>query len=204
MRNKRSPLLWIIPALLAAVVAVLLPQLRTKGSRPALGEPLPDFTVTDSQGRRFTLSEEYARGPVILVFYRGYFCGICQNQLQELEQMRPQFEELGAQLVAISTDGPAYAERARVNLGLGFRVIPDNDLKLLKMFDHKERSGEGANIHNPAVYIVDTDGIVRYAYFGSDAADRPSAESVYEALAAIVRGDYERASALSSPVNPGA
>lgn len=195
MNTKVKPFIWLIPIALIVLLVLWVPSLMSSGARPQLGEAMQDFWLTDSLGERFQLSEAYARGPVILIFYRGYFCGICQNQLQELETWRPQFEALGAQMVAISTDSRDYAERARVNLGLGYRVLSDDKLKLLKMLDHKESYGDGSNIHNPAIYIVDQEGIIRYAYFGTDAADRPEPENVYAALTAIVEATASAGSA---------
>lgn len=40
------------------------------------GAPLtqaPDFTLPDQEGRPFTLSAELAKGPVLLIFYRGHW-----------------------------------------------------------------------------------------------------------------------------------
>lgn len=189
--KRRNQLQLIVPVVVAVVVVVLfvlIPNFRSSGARPVVGEPMRDFTVVDSQGVRFQLSEEAAEGPVVLIFYRGFWCGICQNQLQDLEQHRPQIEELGAQLVAISTDSTTFAERARVDLGLGYRVVPDDKLKLLRMFDHSEIYSD-SDVFNPAIYIIDEAGVVRWAYFGEHAADRPSSEMVYNALVEIVNAN---------------
>lgn len=176
----------VVLVLIAAVAVTLITSLHSKGARPVVGEPIQDFTAVDSQGVTFTLSEEYAKGPVVLIFYRGFWCGICQNQLQDLEQIRPDLEALGAQMVAISTDGQALAERARVDLGLGYRVIPDDRLKLLRLFDHAETYSND-DIFHPAVYVIDQEGIVRWGYFGDDAADRPPTDEVYRAVLELVR-----------------
>lgn len=185
--KRRTSVVLIAAAAVAVVLlVVLMANMRSTGARPVVGEKIQDFTVTDSQGVTFTMSEEYAKGPVVLIFYRGYWCGICQNQLKELEQIRPDIEALGAQMVAISTDARGLAQRIRDDLGLGFRVIPDDRLKLLRMFDHSEiYSNE--DIFNPAIYVIDQEGIVRWGYFGEHAADRPSPEQVYEAVQEVVR-----------------
>lgn len=39
----------------------------------AVGEVAPDFTLSDEQGRKVTLSEARGKAPVVLVFYRGYW-----------------------------------------------------------------------------------------------------------------------------------
>ena len=38
-----------------------------------IGEPAPDFTLTDAGGRPVTLGDYRGRKPVVLVFYRGYW-----------------------------------------------------------------------------------------------------------------------------------
>jgi cytochrome oxidase Cu insertion factor (SCO1/SenC/PrrC family) len=50
------------------------PPAKTARAAPAgVGDAAPDFTLEDQRGRKVTLSEARARGPVVLVFYRGYW-----------------------------------------------------------------------------------------------------------------------------------
>lgn len=37
-----------------------------------MGQPAPDFALTDQHGTVFRLSEAVAAGPVVLVFLRGF------------------------------------------------------------------------------------------------------------------------------------
>jgi cytochrome oxidase Cu insertion factor (SCO1/SenC/PrrC family) len=39
----------------------------------AVGEPAPDFSLEDQDGRRHSLSAQRGKQPVVLVFYRGYW-----------------------------------------------------------------------------------------------------------------------------------
>lgn len=102
----------------------------------------------------------------------------------ELERARGEFERLGARIVAISTDNPQMAARTKAELRLGFTLIPDHRHELLELYDHRERYSQLA-VHNPAVYIVDRNGIVRWRYFGQDAGDRPDAATIWRALRAV-------------------
>jgi FtsH-binding integral membrane protein len=43
------------------------------GSPPVVGETAPDFTLADQTDKEVTLSEALSTGPVLLMFYRGYW-----------------------------------------------------------------------------------------------------------------------------------
>ena len=86
--------------------------------------------------------------------------------------------------MAISVDNVENTRRTRDELEVGFTLIPDAGGKLLSLYNHRERY-TGAAVHNPATYIVDREGTVRYAHFGKDAGDRPSAAQVYAELLEI-------------------
>lgn len=55
---------------------MLLPILVTgffTGAVPQVGDTAPDFTVTDTDGKTYTLSEMVKQGPVILAFFPKAF-----------------------------------------------------------------------------------------------------------------------------------
>src|SRR4051812_28482200 len=72
------------------------------------GDKAPNFELPDAHGRNFILAERLAQGPAVVVFYRGRWCPYCIAQLVELEKARPEFEKLGATLVAISPQKPQH------------------------------------------------------------------------------------------------
>lgn len=37
-----------------------------------VGQPAPDFTLTDQHGDQFRLADASAEGPVVIVFLRGF------------------------------------------------------------------------------------------------------------------------------------
>jgi hypothetical protein len=40
---------------------------------PALAQQAPDFAIPDHEGREFSLTQALDAGPVLLIFYRGYW-----------------------------------------------------------------------------------------------------------------------------------
>ena len=72
-RRRVRVLLGIDVAIVAlfAVTYFTFPRL-PEAQQPML-ERAPDFELTASDGSRVHLADELARGPVLLVFYRGYW-----------------------------------------------------------------------------------------------------------------------------------
>ena len=64
-----------------------------------------EFDISNSQAKSFTL----------LVFYRGLHCPLCQKYLQQLQDLLPEFEALGVNVLALSMDSEKRARLARQN-----------------------------------------------------------------------------------------
>lgn len=77
-----KPLLFVLTLLLvfnqAAVAAQTRPQDENKQSatdldRVKVGQPAPDFTLEDSDGKNVSLADYRGKKNVVLVFYRGHW-----------------------------------------------------------------------------------------------------------------------------------
>jgi peroxiredoxin len=69
--------------------------------RVGVGDVAPDFSLEGTGDRAYSLSE-YRGQPVVLVFYPGDNTPVCTMQLNTYSSDIAQFEELGAQVLAIS------------------------------------------------------------------------------------------------------
>src|SRR5262245_4587846 len=63
-------------------------------NHPLVGKSAPDFTLNASDGNPVTLKSLVAKGPVVLVFYYGYYCDHCVAQLFGINQDLAYFKEL--------------------------------------------------------------------------------------------------------------
>ncbi len=133
--------------------------------------------VTDGGGR-FTLAG--LRGaPVVLIFYRGAFCGICVERLAAAQRYRADYEAAGAKLVAVTPEPADSLPGTRKRLDIDFPLVsvPPATLQRWGVW----REGEPAP--RPAEFVVDGRGAVRFGHVGRTAADRVSDET----LLAVVR-----------------
>ena len=78
----------------------------------AAGEPAPDFTLRDQDGEKVSLSDFRGR-KVLLVFYPCDFSPVCSDQLSIYQEVKPEIEAKGVELVGISVDSPSPTRPSR-------------------------------------------------------------------------------------------
>jgi peroxiredoxin Q/BCP len=126
----------------------------------SVGERAPDFTLPGTGGREYSLAE-YRGKPVVLVFYPGDDTPVCTKQLNAYNDGLDQFANLGAQVLAISAQDVDSHERfSAKHGGFDFPLLADTDKAVAA------RYGTLGPIGFPrrSVFIVDGEGIVRYAH----------------------------------------
>ena len=127
-----------------------------------VGEQAPDFTLKDQNNEDFTLSDHRGSKAVLIVFYPLAFTGICTGELCAVRDDIQAFENDDVVTVSISVDSAythkIFAERE----GYEFPLLAD-------FWPHGEvaqRYGvfnDVAGIANRGTFLVDKDGIVRFA-----------------------------------------
>jgi peroxiredoxin len=143
------------------------------------GSPAPDFSLLDQDGQKVSLSD-YRGRTLVLVFYPADFSPVCTDQLSVYQEVLPQIEEAGAQLVGISVDG-AFCHRAfRQHQGLTMPLLADFHPK----GDVAKAYGVWSVEHGVAgraLVMVDPEGVVQWSYL-SPPLEIPGANLIFDAL----------------------
>jgi peroxiredoxin len=141
----------------------------------------PDFVGVTGAGEKVTLSGLLDRHEaVVLVFYRGFFCGICRGQLVELQQAYPAFRERNVEIVGVSTDGLDGAANMAGYVSASYPILPDPERRVVTSYGVFDLLGDG--VAAPAVFIVGKDRSLLWGQVGMTIAERPSAEDVLRQL----------------------
>jgi peroxiredoxin len=179
------------------------PSDTTRGLR--VGDHVPDALLATIDGREMQLGDIVGRAPLILTFYRGGWCPYCQGQLTEWQGRIDEVRALGSELIAITPEAPSKAQATMNEHDLGFPILSDIKGQAAAGFDlgfeldqatQKRYKGFGINLPAinaredwnlviPATYVVDADGIIRYAYINEDYTKRADPDEVLDALAAL-------------------
>ncbi len=124
-----------------------------------VGDPAPDFTLPGTGGRSYSLSD-YRGQPVVLVFYPGDDTPVCTRQLNSYNDDLAEFEQVGAQVLAISAQDVTSHERFAGKHGLAFPLLADTDKKVAAAYGTLGPLG----FPRRSVFVVDADGVIRYAH----------------------------------------
>ncbi len=125
-----------------------------------IGDRAPDFDLPGTGGRRYTLAE-YRGQPVVLVFYPGDNTPVCTKQLNEYTRDIDQFEQVSAQVLAISAqDIDSHDRFSEKQGGFKFPLLADADKKVAEAYGTLGPLG----FPRRSVFVIDGGGTIRYAH----------------------------------------
>lgn len=156
----------------------------------------PQFQLKDTNGNQVSLTSLKGKW-IVIDFYRGNWCPMCNTQIATLAKDYPKFQKLNAEIIAISTDTPEGAQKTKEKSQAPFPILIDEDNEIIQLYkvDTKKRElkdmpalmhGKKAGTYAmPAVFIIDTEGIIRYSYIGKSFTDRPTNEGLLKKLSEL-------------------
>jgi peroxiredoxin len=148
-----------------------------------LGGPAPDFTLRDQFGQDVTLSSYRGEKAVAILFYPYAFSGVCTGEMAGIRDRLADFLTFDTEVLAISCD-PMFALRAFADQdGLNFPLLSDfwphgEVARAYDVFD--ERSGAPRR----SSYVVDKEGLVRWAVHNANFEGRDLEEHLRQLRAA--------------------
>ena len=99
---------------------------RTKvASMPEVGDEAPNFNLPSAQGGQLRLSMRTARGPVVVVFYRGTWSDEDVNYFKDLAGKEDEINLAAASVVGIGVGGPDEARDFVKQSGIKSYVLYD-------------------------------------------------------------------------------
>jgi peroxiredoxin len=184
----------------------LVARIRANGADvlvPAVGDRLPEFLMTDSDGQLVDLASLLKNGPVVISFNRGPWCDYCGLELHALARAYPDIVAAGGDVVSIVPETAKYAEILKQTRGLPFRVLTDLDLayalslglvfwvgdKIKETYrqfgiDLEQLQGNGGwLLPIPATLVVGQDGRVKARFVDPDFRHRLGIEPILRAVA---------------------
>jgi len=163
----------------------------------SIGDTAPDFILPNALGVNVSLSEALKAGIVIVKFYRGEWCPICNLDLREIQKHLPEIKSFGATLLAISPQKPDDALTISEKNELGYDVLSDEKQLVIQAYNlqfdpgedyHQRRdltllNGDGSKtLPVPATFIIDTNQKIIAGHVEADYTQRMTPKEILKVL----------------------
>lgn len=197
----------LTPPEVVTMIDAMVADLRVRDAVPGVpvGERAPSFVLPDARGGTVALDDLLADGPVVITFYRGSWCPVCNLELAALLAVHDDIRALGASLVAVNPQTPDASLELADRLALDFAVLTDTDQEvagayrirfeltgpLRDLYDQFDLGLPDQNADHswrlpvPATFVLDREGVVRARHVDADYRTRMEPVDVLDALRAL-------------------
>jgi peroxiredoxin len=153
-----------------------------------IGDVAPAIEGIDHTGKPVSLAQLLKQGPVVVTFYRGFWCPFCTKYLKKLQDS---VATMGGRIIAITPETQAFALKMVERSGVTYPIVSDTDGHLLAAYkvgfavdeatltkykgfgvDLKANNGDRAVLPVPATYVVSTNGKITFVHFNTDYKER--------------------------------
>ena len=175
--------------------------LRMRTNAISVGDKAPDFTMPMAEGGTWTLAEHLAQNrysSLVMVFYRGNWCGYCNIYLRGLLGARSLLSDANAALIAVSPEAVPVSSDNATAAGSTFPILIDRGGKIAEQFgltfemddaaknilkdstiDLQKRNADGKWILPvPGTFVIDRSGHIAYAHVDADYRNRPEPQEI--------------------------
>lgn len=145
-----------------------------------IGMAAPDFSLPDSGGKQWRLSDQHGK-VVVLLFYPGDETPICTKQMCSVRDRWEDYLATGAEVVGISTDSIESHKNFAAHHNLPLRLLSDAEGQASNLYGARSLiPGKVAR----SVFVIDADGILRYSDVRPLGLFRPKDDTTIEAIKA--------------------
>ncbi|MBC6490306.1 redoxin domain-containing protein [Flavihumibacter stibioxidans] len=151
-----------------------------------VGQKAPDFSLFSSDKSKITLSEQKGKN-VVLLFFPQAFTGVCTTELCNVRDNIALYNNTNAQVFGISVDSIFTLGKFREDQGLNFPLLSDFNKDASKAYDSlmEDFVFDMKGVSKRSAFIIDKEGIVRYAEILNKVTDLPDFDAIQKTLAGL-------------------
>jgi len=168
-----------------------------------IGDTAPDFSAKDHNGNEINLSELTETQDVLLFFYRGQWCPICNMHLSKIQKNLKELEEKNIVALAITPENQENIEKTIVKTNISIPLIFDDGYKIMKQYKvnftpsmslrfiynsilgaklKNSQSDDSQTLPVPATYLIGKGRVIKFAHFNPNYMNRASIDDVIKAI----------------------
>lgn len=151
-----------------------------------VGQEAPDFTLRDTEKNKVTLSD-YRGKNVLLLFYPLAFTSVCTTELCGVRDNLAFYNNAKATVFGISVDSLFSNKKFKEELNLNFTLLSDFNKEVATAYDtiYDQWFNDMKGVTKRSAFIIDKDGIIRYAEVLEDAGMVPDFTAINTILSGL-------------------
>ena len=179
------------------------------------GDKAPRFIVETVNGEDYDFDPETLERPAVLLTFRGGWCPYCNMYLSDMRHAIPLIREMGVDVLFLSGDRAELLfeslkmETQEDIVDLDYTILSDADAQAAialgiafkasqrtmngRMKKGQDIDGSSMRTHGvlpvPAVFAIDADGVIQFAYTNADYSVRLPADELIAAAREIAAAD---------------
>ncbi len=148
-----------------------------------IGDKAPDFSLYSSDKILTHLSDFKGRN-VVLLFFPLAFTSTCTKELCATRDDISVYNDLDTEVLAISVDSPQTLARYKLEYELNFKLLSDFNKIAIRSYDtmYEEFSLGMRGVAKRSVFVIDSEGLIRYAEVLENAGSMPDLKAVQNAI----------------------
>ncbi len=155
----------------------------------AVGTKAPDFTLKtkNDQGLQdVTLSASEGKQNVVLLFFPLAYTGVCTQEMCSVRDGLKEYQDLHAQVYGISVDSPFSQEAWAKQEKLNFPLLSDFNKQVSTAYGALYEDLIGyKGVSKRSAFVIDRQGVVRYASGSDDAKKLPDFNAIKACLTSL-------------------
>lgn len=151
-----------------------------------VGDKAPNFTLRNTEKKEISLSD-YKGKNVLVLFFPLAFTGVCTEELCSVRDDISSYENLDAEVLAISVDSLFTLDRFKAEQGLNFDLLSDFNKEVSRAYGsmYDDFVLEMKGVSKRSAFVIDKEGTICYAEVLESAGDVPNFGQVKKTLESL-------------------
>ena len=151
-----------------------------------VGQQAPDFKLYSDERKEVSLSD-FRGHNVILHFFPQAFTSVCTAQLCDARDNMAVYQKLNAQVLSISVDSVFTLGKFKTDNGYNFPMLSDFNKTTTTAYGIlRQNFAFGMHgVAERAAFVIDTEGVVRYAEVMANPGELPNFVAIKNVLAEL-------------------
>ncbi|MBK6937763.1 MAG: peroxiredoxin [Chitinophagaceae bacterium] len=150
------------------------------------GQQAPDFSLYDNEKNKVTLSEQKGHN-VLLLFFPQAFTSVCTKELCGIRDNIAAYNNTNAKVFGISVDSVFTLNKFREEQQYNFPLLSDFNKEVSSLYGtiYNDWILDMKGVSKRSAFLIDKEGIIRYAEVLENAGEVPDFAKIKEVLAAL-------------------